>query len=537
MSVDINKIIGDVRRGAQAVAALNTKKQEKEEPAAKTGTGYVEYTGGDTQLDKAISSYSQKYTQGREKALAGDPQGITEMREANDSANQLRNAKGYAAQLADKDIAYVKGQMGYGQSGSGGSSVRGSGGVSAPEVKDYSDYIQAMAEAKKEAALRQLQAAYEKNLAQLEQARGEIAPTYEAARNRAAGQAAQSRRQFNEYAAAHGLGSGAGSQAQLALSNDLQGTLGDLSAREADALGKLELERAQAEVDYNAALAQARSQGDYELAQQLYTEKVRQDEALAQWTKWQAQQDYQNSYFDWQRQQAQRSDEREAALAEARASGESEEQLRDMLFQYAQSTGDYGALEAYYTPQQIARLEEQWRAKANQTARDEEAEALEQARKEAEWAAKYGDYTALKELGVDTDYLERTQAAQLAAKSGSRTTSTAKGSTGYKPRLTVSQVDKAIDNGRITDQVKQDFRYYYGVDYDTFFETGEGDGTDGEGAISEYNFNTALDTLAGLMSRGEWKLARKGIDNLKGRLTRSQRIELERLIKGFAEGT
>lgn len=442
-----------------------------------------------------------------------------------------------AAQLADKDIAYVKGQMGYGQSGSGGSSVRGSGGVSAPEIKDYSDYIQAMAEAKKEAALRQLQAAYEKNLAQLEQARGEIAPTYEAARNRAAGQAAQSRRQFNEYAAVHGLGSGAGSQAQLALSNDLQGTLGDLSAREADALGKLELERAQAEVDYNAALAQARSQGDYELAQQLYAEKVRQDEALAQWTKWQAQQDYQNSYFDWQRQQAQRSDEREAALAEARASGESEEQLRDMLFQYAQSTGDYGALEAYYTPQQIARLEEQWRAKANQTARDEEAEALEQARKEAEWAAKYGDYTALKELGVDTDYLERTQAAQLAAKSGSRTTSTAKGSTGYKPRLTVSQVDKAIDNGRITDQVKQDFRYYYGVDYDTFFETGEGDGTDGEGAISEYNFNTALDTLAGLMSRGEWKLARKGIDNLKGRLTRSQRIELERLIKGFAEGT
>ena len=186
MSVDINKIIGDVRRGAQAVAALNTKKQEKEEPAAKTGTGYVEYTGGDTQLDKAISGYSQNYTQGREKALAGDPQGITEMREANDSANQLRNAKGYAAQLADKDIAYVKGQMGYGQSGSGGSSVRGSGGVSAPEIKDYSDYIQAMAEAKKEAALRQLQAAYEKNLAQLEQARGEIAPTYEAARNRAA---------------------------------------------------------------------------------------------------------------------------------------------------------------------------------------------------------------------------------------------------------------------------------------------------------------------------------------------------------------
>ncbi len=130
MSVDINKIIGDVRRGAQAVAALNTKKQEKEEPAAKTGTGYVEYTGGDTQLDKAISGYSQKYTQGREKALAGDPQGITEMREANDSANQLRNAKGYAAQLADKDIAYVKGQMGYGQLGSGerrGERSRGQG--------------------------------------------------------------------------------------------------------------------------------------------------------------------------------------------------------------------------------------------------------------------------------------------------------------------------------------------------------------------------------------------------------------------------
>lgn len=479
MSVDVrNKLLEDARRGAQAVAGLNARKQEETTP--KGGTDYVEYTGGDTQLDRAIAGYAQQYAQGRERALAGDPRGLTQMRQANDSANQLRNAKGYAAQLADRDIAYVKGQLGDGPNSGGSASGRGSsagaGSGSAPQVNDHSDYLRALAQAKEEMAAKQLQAAYEKNLAQLDRAREEIAPAYEAARNRAAGQAAQSRREFNEYAAAHGLGSGVGSQAQLALANHLQGALGELSAREADALGQLELERAQAGADYNAALAQAKSEGDYELARQLYAEKVRQDEAAAQWAKWQAQQDYQSSYFDWQRQQAQRSEERQAALEQARVSGESEEQLRDMLFQYAQSTGDYGSLEAYYTPQQIARLEAQWRSRREQDAREEQARAQETARKEAEWAAKYGDYAALRELGVDTGYLERTQSAQLeqlAAKGTAKSGTASKGAAAYKPRLTVSQVDKAIDNGRITDQVKRDFQYYYGVDYDAFFETGE----------------------------------------------------------------
>ena len=544
MSTDIKKkTLEDAVRAAKAVVGLAEKKED-----APKQSGFVEYTGGDAQLDRAIASYSEKYTQGREKALAGDPQGLAEMRQANDSANQLRNAKGYAAQFADRDIAYVKGQMGgdresgkspaaSGGGSRGSSSQSGAGGASAPKVNDYSDYIQAMAQAKREAAVSQLQAAYEKNLAQLDRAKGEIAPTYEAARNRAAGQAAQSRRQFNEYAAAHGLGSGLGGQAQLALSNHLQGTLGDLSAREADAVSKLELERAQAEADYNAALAQARSEGDYELARQLYDEKVRQDEALAQWTKWEAQQDYQSSYFDWQRQQALRNAEREDALAEARASGESEEQLREMLFQYAQSTGDYGSLEAYYTPQQIARLEEQWRAQRAQAAREEQTQELDQARKEAEWAAKYGDYAALKALGVDTGYLERTQAAQLAqlaAKgTAAKSASTAK-STGYKPKFTVSQVDKAIDNGRITDQVKRDFQYYYGVDYDAFFETGEGD-TARKPAVSEANFAIALNTLTAMMRDGDYDMAQRGVAGLEGRLTPDQKEQLDELMAELEE--
>lgn len=546
MSTDIKKkTLEDAVRAAKTVVGLAGEKKKEESASGQSG-GFVEYTGGDAQLDKTIAGYSEKYAQGREKALAGDPQGLVEMRQANDSANQLRNAKGYAAQFADQDIAYVKGQMGEGRESGKGSATSGGGsrsssaqsgvgGASAPKVNDYSDYIQAMAQAKREAAIGQLQAAYEKNLAQLDRAKGEIAPTYEAARNRAAGQAAQSRRQFNEYAAAHGLGSGLGGQAQLALSNSLQGTLGELSAREADAVSQLELERAQAEADYNAALAQARNEGDYELARQLYDEKVRQDEALAQWAKWQAQQDYQNSYFDWQRQQAQRNAEREDALAEARASGESEEQLREMLFQYAQSTGDYGSLEAYYTPAQIARLEEQWRTRQDQAAREEQSQALEQAREEAAWAAKYGDYAALKALGVDTGYLERTQAAQLAAKekTAAKSASTAK-STAYKPKFTVSQVDKAIDNGRITDQVKQDFRYYYGVDYDAFFETGEGN-TARESAVSEANFAIALNTLTAMMRDGDYDMARQGVASLEGRLTPSQKEQLDELMAELEE--
>ncbi len=538
-----------VDQAAQLAAGAKTTavKTTGQTAAGQGGTGYVEYTGGDQELDRALKSLSDQYSQARERALAGETAAVSEMRQANDKANQLRNEKGYAAQLADKDITYVKslseGASGQKEAGTAGGTVRTqqvttTAAAAAPQVNDYSGYLEEMAKAKKEAAIAQLQAAYEKNLAQLDKAGEDITPAYTAARNAAAGQAEKSKRQFNEYAAANGLGSGAGGQAQLAIGNQLQGTLGDLDAREADALSALELQRTQTQLNYNAAIAKAQADGDYELAEQLYREKVRQDEAMVDQMKWQAQQDYQKAYFGWQQEQADRS----AALQQAGRAQEQEEALRALLLQYAAGTGDYSGLGGVYTPEQIARLEEVWNAQKAAEAGQAQSDALAQRRAEADWAAKYGDYSGLKALGVDTTALEQAQAAKAAESAAKSTSSAARSSSSssaYKPKLTASQVDKAISNGLVTDQVKADFAYYYGADYDKVFgsesgQEGESGQTQTGGTVTEARFTAALRTIATLLSQGETELAHQGAQSLEGKLDPRQKERLEEVWAKYA---
>lgn len=172
-----------------------------------------------------------------------------------------------------------------------------------PKVEDFSQYIEEMNRAQQEAALADLRAAYDKNLAGLNRTKESIAPQYQSARNQAAGQSALQQQAFNEYAAANGLNSGAGGQAQLAFRNALQNSLSTLDTQEASSLADLELQASQAEIDYNNAIAQAQADGNYQLAQQLYQEKVRVSEALREQMIWQAEQDFQQAQFDYQRQQ------------------------------------------------------------------------------------------------------------------------------------------------------------------------------------------------------------------------------------------
>lgn len=224
-----------------------------------------------------------------------------------------------------------------------------------PAVNDYSAYIEEMNRLARESALAELRGAYEKNLAGLDRTQQAIAPTYQAARNQAAGQAELQKRQFAEYAAANGLNSGAGGQAQLAMNNALQGSLSNLSTQEASSLADLELQRSQTESDYNSAIAQARANGDYQLANQLYQEKVRADEAMREQMMWQAQQDFQNAQFDWQKQVTQGQMDSDAA----------QQRFDNLMFlarYQAEQTGDYSLFAQFgYTAEQIAAMEEAWK--------------------------------------------------------------------------------------------------------------------------------------------------------------------------------
>lgn len=209
-----------------------------------------------------------------------------------------------------------------------------SGGGSSSGSKDYSSYINEMYGAKQDAALAALESAYQKNTAALDQAEEQLPGTYQNAKNQTAASSEQAKRNFAEYAAANGLNSGAGGQAELSRSMTLQGNLNSLSEAQADALSDLNLQRTQLESDYNSAIATARADGNYELAGALYQEKVRRQEADTAERQYQDSLQYQLANYNYQRQQD--------ALARQDAEYNRKLQIAQLLAQY----GDFSGYEA-----------------------------------------------------------------------------------------------------------------------------------------------------------------------------------------------
>lgn len=198
-------------------------------------------------------------------------------REAADAAHRdaerIRMGYGYLGG-ADGSQYLTLGELGLAENGGSGASAGASGG-------DLSDYLRQMYGAMTDAQVAELKAAYEKNLAEIQRNKEEVAGRYQEARNQTAGAAELAERNFNEYAAARGLNTGTGGQAELARNVTLQGNLNSLNAEEASAYAELELARTNAETEYNLAVAQAEANGQYELAAALYEEGVRTQEMLA----------------------------------------------------------------------------------------------------------------------------------------------------------------------------------------------------------------------------------------------------------------
>lgn len=205
---------------------------------------------------------------------------------------------------------------------------------SSASSSDYSDYLEEMYKAQKEAGLAALKAAYDKNVATVDAAGNRIPGVYNAARNQTAATAAQTQRNFNQQATAAGLGSGTSAQAQLANSVTLQNNLNALNEAEASALAELELQRTNLSTEYENAVAQAEANGNYELAAALYEEAVRMDEYLAA---------------------------QEAALRQQQQKDYNDGlEMAQYLFK---NSGDASGLKAYgYTDDQIANLEAGWRS-------------------------------------------------------------------------------------------------------------------------------------------------------------------------------
>lgn len=253
-------------------------------------------------------------------------------------------------------------------------------------VQDYSAYLEQMYAAKKAAALAELQAAYEKNVAELNRAGEGLGAAYQTARRQTAGAAALAERNFHEYAAAGGLNSGTAGQAALARSVTLQNNLNAIDTDEAGAAADLQLARANAETEYNSAIAKAQADGDYELAQALYREKVRVQEALLELEIQEQQYALKQYQLRYQAQRDQISDRvKQYQLEyEAQRDGVSDSQwAQELALQQQKYAGDLA-------------LQQQKYADSLAQSRQEQADA--QTQKRADALASYGE--AYLKLGV-----------------------------------------------------------------------------------------------------------------------------------------
>ena len=180
------------------------------------------------------------------------------------------------------------------------------------EQEEANIWLEDMIAAQKRAAIAQINNAYQQNVNAINRAGEGVDTRYQNARNQAAGASELAARNFNEYAAAAGLNSGAGGQAELARNVALQNNLNDLSTAEAQTYADLEQQMANAAVEYNNAIAEAEANGDAALAAALYQEKVRvQEQQMQQWVQ-QYQMDLQNQQLQYQQQQ----DAASSAMAE-----------------------------------------------------------------------------------------------------------------------------------------------------------------------------------------------------------------------------
>ena len=154
------------------------------------------------------------------------------------------------------------------------------------------DAVNALYKARQKAQIQALRDAYDQNMLTYQAAREDIAPVFEAQRNATAAESERQRAAFNEYAAARGLNSGAGGQAELARGNVLAGNLNALNTEQARQETEIDRAIAALKAQYQNAIAQAKADNDYQRLADLLTEYRTQEQSLVSTSLNQASEDY-----------------------------------------------------------------------------------------------------------------------------------------------------------------------------------------------------------------------------------------------------
>lgn len=148
-------------------------------------------------------------------------------------------------------------------------------------MADLSNYLKQQYASALESELAGLESAYKQATVALDRTAQAIPQEYETKRNTVAATNALEKQAFDERANAMGLNTGTSGQAQLARSSVYQRDLAGIGAAEANAMADLDLQRAQRQAEYEAAMVEAKAKSDAALNSALYAEMVRQQELAA----------------------------------------------------------------------------------------------------------------------------------------------------------------------------------------------------------------------------------------------------------------
>lgn len=238
--------------------------------------------------------------------------------------------------------------------------------VSAPELEDYTaqelptykaqeEKVNQTYDAKQDSTLAALETAYNQNMMDANATLEKIPGTYRKQKNSAEAEYEKQRKAFAEYAANSGVSSGAGSQAQLAYSNQLQGDLNDIGVAQANATADAQLQISKLKQGYQDSVAEAVKQNDYERAAALLGEYQKQAQSIVDVAQAQADE----YYRAWQSQLANKQ-----YLAEWERTADAE--AYDRALEQAETLAAYGDFSGYgalgYTADQIANMQALWAA-------------------------------------------------------------------------------------------------------------------------------------------------------------------------------
>lgn len=205
----------------------------------------------------------------------------------------------------------------------------------------YDEYVNAQKQQEK--------AAYDENVRALNYQAAKIAPQYKQQREALAAENEIAKQNFRRSAIARGINVGAGSQYALASQNNYQNNMTQLRRSEAQAMNDVEENRRQIMASYQAAVAQAVSNGNLNRAKALYDEAVRVDESIAATQRAQAAE----AYNAWQ-----------SGYTVNRAEKDDENEQYDRLLTKAETLAQYGDFSGYkdlgYTDAQIRAMYNMW---------------------------------------------------------------------------------------------------------------------------------------------------------------------------------